>query len=165
MIDMAFKNLLARKLRTVLTLVAIVVALILVILLTTILSFTEQSMEDELAKYAGGGQIYVTSQQIGGFSGPEFPPINGSLREAEALALVSNLSDSVDLSRTTPILFRQLAPPPFPNAPPQALAVGIDPERIEVYLGNDFLMNEGEAEFSGPGAMEVILGDLAAGSF
>ena len=75
MLDLAWKNLWQRKLRTGLTLLGIAVGLVLVILMTAILDFTEQSMDDELAKYAGAGQMFVTSQTLSGAS-REFPPIN-----------------------------------------------------------------------------------------
>ena len=153
-----------RKLRTSLTLLGIAVGLILVIMLTTILDFTERSMDDELAKYAGAGQIFVTSPTLSG-SVPELPPINSTLREDTAIQIIEAFEGQVDLSGTTPVLFRELAGPPFPNAPSEALAVGVDPDKIRAYLGDDFEIEAGVLEFSGPQAKEVIIGNLAARAF
>ena len=151
-----------RKLRTGLTLLGIAVGLILVIMLTTILDFTEQSMDDELAKYTGAGQIFVTSPRLSG-SVPEFPPINSTLREDTAIQIIEAFEGQLDLSGTTPVLFRELAGPPFPNAPPEALVVGVHPDKIRAYLGDDVNIDAGVLEFSGPEAREVILGDGAVG--
>ena len=164
MFGLAWKNMWQRKLRTGLTLLGVAVGLILVIMLTTILDFTEQSMDNELAKYAGAGQIFVTSQTLSG-SVPEFPPINSTLREDTATQIIEALEGQVDLSGTTPVVFRELAGPPFPNAPPKALAVGVDPDKIRAYLGDDFELEAGVLKFSSPQAREVILGDLAEWAF
>ena len=43
--------------------------------------------------------------------------------------------------------------------------MGIDPSKIDIYLGDEFVVEAGVAEFSGPEAQEVILGELAALAF
>ena len=164
MLDLAWKNIWQRKLRTGLTLLGIAVGLVLVILMTAILDFTEQSMDDELAKYAGAGQMFVTSQTLSG-AAIEFPPINSTLSEEAANQIIEALEGQVDLSKTTPLLFKELSGPPFPNAPPEALAVGVDPDKIGAYLGDQVTLDHGVIEFSGPRAREVIMGDLAADAF
>jgi putative ABC transport system permease protein len=177
-LDLAWKNMWQRKLRTTLTLLGIAVGLELVILLTAIVDFTEQSMDNELAKYAGAGQLFVASQPPSGSGGHEFPPVNSTIREDDANQIIVEFQDQVDDSRTTPVLFRELAGPPFPNAPSEALAVGVHYERVQAYLGDearldpsgyppdDPLLAEGNLPaFSGREANEVILGDLAAGVF
>jgi len=137
MLDLAWKNMWQRKLRTTLTLLGIAVGLELVILLTAIMDFTDQSMDVELEKYSGAGQLFVTSQTLSGTAGKEFPPINSTLREGDADRIIADLEDEVDTSKTTPVLFRELAGPPFPNAPPEALAVGIQYDKIGAYLGEE----------------------------
>ena len=164
MLNLAWKNLWQRKLRTSLTLLGIAVGLVLVILMTAILDFTEQSMDDELAKYAGAGQMFMTSQTLSG-APIEFPPINSTLAEEAADRIMEALDGLVDLSKTTPLLFKELSGPPFPNAPPEALAVGVDPDKIGAYLGDQVTLDDGVLEFSGPRAREVIMGDLAADAF
>jgi putative ABC transport system permease protein len=176
-LDLAWKNMWQRKLRTTLTLLGIAVGLELVILLTAILDFTEQSMDTELAKYSGAGQLFVTSQALTGSTGQEFPPINSTLREDDADRIVTELEGRVDTSKTTPVLFRELAGPPYPNAPSEALAVGVHYDKIRAYVGagaqldpdgyleDDSRLAGGVLEFSGPDAEEVILGDLAVGVF
>ncbi len=177
MLDLAWKNMWQRKLRTTLTLLGIAVGLELVILMTAILDFTERSMDAELAKYAGAGQMFVTSQTLEGSTGQEFPPINSTLSEEIADRIVAELGGRVDASKTTPVLFRELAGSPYPNAPSEALAVGVHYDKIRAYIGDeaeidpdgypegDPRLEEGVLEFSGPEAEEVILGDMAAGVF
>ncbi|MBI4328376.1 MAG: ABC transporter permease [Chloroflexi bacterium] len=72
------------------------------------------------------------------------------------------MAGRVDDEGTTPIIFRLLAPPPFPNAPPQALAVGIEPDKIGAYVGKEALVKGGTLSFTGPRAREVILGPLSS---
>lgn len=163
MLDLAWKNLWVRKLRTVLTILGIGVGLELVILMTTIIDFTERSLQGELAQYVG--QMYVRSQVMAGYAGQEFPPISSSLREEEALQIVQEIEGQIDDRTTTPILFSQLAPPPYPGAPPEALAVGLEPDKMEAYLGADPPVKDGALKFSGPEAKEVVLGPFAAAFF
>ena len=125
-------------------------------MMTTILDFTEQSLDDQLAKYSGAGQLYVTSQTLSGATGREFPPINSTLREDTANQIIEAFKGQVDLSGTTPVLFRELAGQPFPNAPPEALAVGVHADKVRAYLGDDVHVDAGVLEFSSPEAREVI---------
>jgi putative ABC transport system permease protein len=165
MLDIAWKNMWTRKMRTILTILGIAVALELVIMMTTIADFTERSMQSELAKYSNAGQIYVRSQATAGIAGQEFPPVNSILREEEGLQVISEMSGDIDLSMTTPLLFYQLAPPPYPNSPPEALLVGLDDEKISAYISRDAVVEAGVLAFSGPDAYEVILGPMASNFF
>jgi putative ABC transport system permease protein len=161
MLDIAWKNMWTRKLRTILTILGIAIALELVILMTTIVDSTEQSMQSELTKYSGAGQIYVRSQTILGITGQEFPPINSILKEEEGRQIISEVTDQVNPRLTTPLLFYQLAQPPYPNAGPEALLVGIDADKLMAYIGENPVVGEGVPQFSTPTAREVILGPMA----
>lgn len=165
MIDIAWKNMWTRKTRTILTILGIAVALELVIMMTTIVDFTESSMQSELAKYSGAGQIYVRSQTTTGIAGQEFPPINSILREEEGRRIITEVTDQVDVKLTTPLLFYQLAPPPYPNAPPEALMVGIEAEKIYAYVNEESVVKAGVLAFSAADAREVILGPMSSGFF
>lgn len=162
MIDIAWKNMWTRKMRTVLTILGIAVALELVIMMTTIVDFTERSMQGELAKYSGAGQIYVRSQVISGMAGQEFPPVNSILRESEGRQIIDEVADRIDMGHTTTLMFYELAPPPYPNAAPEALMVGIEADKINAYVSEDTKLSEGVLAFSSPDAREVILGPMAA---
>lgn len=151
--------------RTILTILGIAVALELVIMMTTIVDFTERSMQSELAKYSSAGQIYVRSQATTGIAGQEFPPVNSILREEEGLQIISEISGDIDLSMTTPLVFYQLAPPPYPNSPPEALMVGLDDEKISAYISRDAVVEAGVLAFSASDAYEVILGPMASSFF
>jgi len=165
MIDIAWKNMWTRKTRTILTILGIAVALELVIMMTTIVDFTESSMQSELAKYSGAGQIYVRSQTTAGIAGQEFPPINSILREEEGRQIIDEVADQVDMALTTPLLFHQLAPPPYPNAPLEALLVGLEADKIGAYVSEDMMVKDGVVAFSDANAHEVILGPMASGFF
>ncbi|MFC1935268.1 ABC transporter permease [Chloroflexota bacterium] len=152
-----------RKLRTILTILGIGVALELVILMTTTVDFIDRGLQGELAKYTG--QMYVRSQAVAGYAGQEFPPISSSLKEKEALQIIREVAGRVDDKATMPIAFRQLAPPPWPGAPPEALAVGVEPAKIRAYIGDGPTVKDGVLSFSGSEAREVILGPFASSFF
>lgn len=165
MIDIAWKNMWTRKTRTILTILGIAVALELVIMMTTIVDFTESSMQSELAKYSGAGQIYVRSQATAGIAGQEFPPITSILSEKEGRQIINEVADQIDLALTTPVFFYQLAPPPYPNSPPEALLVGLETDKIGAYVSEDIIVEDGVVAFSDASAPEVILGPMASGFF
>ena len=165
MIDIAWKNMWTRKTRTILTILGIAVALELVIMMTTIVDFTESGMQSELAKYSGAGQIYVRSQTTAGIAGQEFPPISSILREEEGRQIIDEVADQVDMALTTPLVFYQLAPPPYPNAPLEALLVGIEADKIGAYVGEEPVVTAGVVAFSDANAHEVILGSLSSSFF
>lgn len=165
MLDIAWKNMWTRKMRTILTILGIAVALELVIMMTTIVDFTERSMQSELSKYSGAGQIYVRSQATAGIAGQEFPPVNSILREEEGIQIIDEVSGDIDVSMSTPLLFYQLAPPPYPNSPPEALLVALDNDKISAYISEDAVVKDGVLAFSSAGAHEVILGPMASGFF
>jgi putative ABC transport system permease protein len=162
MLDIAWKNMWTRKMRTILTILGIAVALELVIMMTTIVDFTERSMQGELAKYSGAGQIYVRSHTISGMAGQEFPPVNSILREEEGRQIIDEMAGEVDTELTTPLVFYQLAPPPYPNAAPEALMVGVEADKINAYVSEDTELSEGVLTFSTPDAHEAILGPMAS---
>ena len=162
MLDIAWKNMWTRKMRTVLTILGIAVALELVIMMTTIVDFTERSMQGDLAKYSGAGQIYVRSHAISGMAGQEFPPVNSILREEEGRQIIDEIAGEADAGLTTPLVFYQLAPPPYPNAAPEALMVGVEADKINAYVSEDTELSEGDLAFSSSDAYEVILGPMAS---
>jgi len=151
-----------RKTRTVLTILGIAVALELVIMMTTIVDFTERSMQSELAKYSGAGQIYVRSHEVAGMAGHEFPPVNSILREEEGRQIIGEVAEQVDMELTTPLIFYQLAPPPYPNAAPEALLVAVEEDKVSAYIGEEPVVKAGMPAFSGANAREVILGPMAS---
>ncbi len=163
MLDLAWKNMWMRKVRTILTILGVGVALELVLLMTTIVDFIERSLDGELAQYAG--QMYVRSQIVSGYAGQEFPPISSSLKEEEARQIVREEAGRIDAKATTLVTFRQLAPPPWPGAPPEALAVGVEHDKLAAYIGSNVPLQDGVLSFSGPEAHEVILGPMAGGFF
>jgi putative ABC transport system permease protein len=165
LIDIAWKNMWTRKTRTILTILGIAVALELVIMMTTIVDFTESGMQSELAKYSGAGQIYVRSQTTAGMAGMEFPPTTSILSEEEGRQVIDEVADQIDLAMTTPLFFHQLAPPPYPNAPPEALLIGLEADKIATYVSEDMVVEDGVVAFSDANAYEVILGPMSSAFF
>lgn len=162
MLDLAWKNITQRKLRSLLTVLGIAVAVQLVILLTTITTFVGQDMEGEMAKYAG--QMYARPRAMESIVGVEFPPVSSSMAEDEARALLESLGPAINPSLSTPILFRQLGPPIYPGSPPQALGVAVEVGKEASYIPEDIPV-EGQRQFSSPEAAEVIMGPGAASFF
>jgi putative ABC transport system permease protein len=154
---LAWRSLRARPLRAGFTVLGVAVALLLVVMTSTVLAFTTELLEGELAKYEG--QLFVRSRARAGIAGEEFPPLSSTLSEALGEELLA--TPGVDRDKSALVLFRPLAPPPFPSAPPEALAVGLAPEALPAYLGPDVFLTAGVKRFGSADADEVILGPLA----
>jgi putative ABC transport system permease protein len=145
---LAWRRLRARTGRALVCVVGVGIALVLVVMTSAIVAFTTELFEGEIAKYEG--QSFVRSRGRAGLAGEEFPPLSSSLDAAVAREM-----------RGTPILFRALAPPPFPSAPPEALAVGVPAGGLAAYLGTDVYTLQGTTTFSADDAAEIVLGPLA----
>jgi cell division protein FtsX len=73
MFDIAFKNLWARKTRSLLTILGIAVCVMLYLFMAGTTAYVESNLGKEMAKYAG--QIYVKSPSVSSQeTGVEFPP-------------------------------------------------------------------------------------------
>jgi putative ABC transport system permease protein len=152
MIDIAFKNIRTRKVRSILTIVGITLAIFLGMFMSSLVTYIESDLEKMAAGFAG--QIYVKSTAISGMYLEEFPPISSSIENDTAYEILS--VEGINIQKSSPVLFTTLMPPPYPSAPP-VLAVGILPGREKAFIG-DVEVKSGVSHLSGDAKGEAILG-------
>ena len=161
---LALRHLLAKKLRTALTVLGFGVCVNLYIVVTTVMRFITDDLDRQVQRFTG--ILFVQSRGLSGMSGIEWPPISSTIPDADAASVLA--SEAVDRDRSTAVSLAALAPPPFPTAPPEALLVGIEPGREHVFLAGAEAMI-GRPDFSGaaPDAEHppAVLGILAARHF
>lgn len=151
------RNIRGRMMRTAMTVLGIAVCIQLFAVIRAIVDFTVADLEAEMAKY--GGQAYVRSPVAESASGQSFPPVDSTIGAEDGRAVLELVKDRIQAELSTPVLFRVLANPLYPNGPPQALAVGVEPGREKAYTG-DVRAVQGSASPSGP--RTVVLGSAAA---
>ncbi|MYC02803.1 MAG: ABC transporter permease, partial [Chloroflexi bacterium] len=164
MFTLAIQQLLTKKLRSALTVLGFGVCVNLYIVVTTVMRFITEDLDLQVQRFTG--VLFVQSRGLTGLSGIEWPPISSTISMAEANDVISR--PTVDQERSTKVSFAALAPPPYPTAPPEALLVGIEPGKEDVFLnGADAIA--GRCRFpsqNGTGhAPPAILGVLAARHF
>ena len=164
MLTLAIQQLLTKKLRSVLTVLGFGVCVNLYIVVTTVMRFITEDLDLQVQRFTG--LLFVQSRGLTGMSGIEWPPISSRIAVSEAREVLSH--QAVDPSRSTMVSFASLAPPPYPTAPPEALLVGIEEGKENVFL-NGATAIVGRTEFpqsSVDGASPpAILGVLAARHF
>lgn len=164
MFTLAVQQLLTKKLRSALTVLGFGVCVNLYIVVTTVMRFITEDLDLQVQRFTG--VLFVQSRGLTGLSGIEWPPISSTISMSEANDVISR--PAVDQERSTKVSFAALAPPPYPTAPPEALLVGIEPGKEDVFLnGADAIA--GRCRFpsqNGTGhAPPAILGVLAARHF
>ena len=157
MIDVAWKNLWRRKLRSALLILGVGVAMMLLINITSIINASARDFDAQLGVYTD--RIYVTSAFGTDFSYAEFPPISSSVPSdlAEQILLV----DGADADRSSMVLFVPLASPAYFSGPPEVLAVGIEIKKEMSFIGSLEAVS-GKASFSRDARTHAILGEGAA---
>ena len=172
MIDIALRQLAAKKLRTVLTIAGFGVCVNLYIVVTTVMRFITGDLDLQVQRFAG--LLLVQSRSEAGMTGIEWPPISSSMAAAAAARLLS--LPGVRAESSSAVTFAALAPPPFPTAPPEALLIGIESGKESAFLGdapallgsNRLQRNARLASPDGEAGGElypVVLGILAARHF
>ncbi len=131
MLTLAIQQLLTKKLRSSLTVLGFGVCVNLYIVVTTVMRFITDDLDLQVQRFTG--VLFVQSRGLAGMSGIEWPPISSTISNAEARAVLSQ--PAVDPRRSTRVAFASLAPPPYPTAPPEALLVGIEEGKEDVFLG------------------------------
>ena len=172
MLTLAIQQLLTKKLRSALTVLGFGVCVNLYIVVTTVMRFITTDLDLQVQRFTG--LLFVQSRGLTGMSGIEWPPISSTIAMSEAAAVLSH--PAVDRARSTMVTFASLAPPPYPTAPPEALLVGIEEGKEDVFL-NGAAAVAGRVTFAEPGDSQdeescrqaecppAILGVLAARHF
>ena len=167
MLTLALQQLLTKKLRSVLTVLGFGVCVNLYIVVTTVMRFITDDLDLQVQRFTG--VLFVQSRGLTGLSGIEWPPISSTIAIEEADTVLRY--PAVDLSRSSKVSFAALAPPPYPTAPPEALLVGIEAGKEDVFL-NGASAIAGQPHFptlsngtDAASAPPAILGVLAARHF
>ncbi len=169
MLTLAIQQLLTKKLRSALTVLGFGVCVNLYIVVTTVMRFITEDLDLQVQRFTG--VLFVQSRGLSGLSGIEWPPISSTISMSEATAVISR--PTVDQDRSTMVSFAALAPPPYPTAPPEALLVGIEEGKEDVFLNGaeaiagrcTFPKQNGPQQNGADAAPPAILGVLAARHF
>lgn len=153
MIHMAFKNIISRKMRSVLCIIAIMVCVFLNGSTATMNQWMYESMTSELAKYMG--KIYV---QQGGSS---YPPFDSTISDMKTDEIYHNTEEYINIHESTSLMFIRLERGMMPFLPAEAMAIGMPIGKEAVFLGN-LEAKDGNNRFSDQSDNEVILGENAA---
>jgi len=155
MVDLAFKNILARKTRSLLCVLAVMVSVYLNGSTATMNDWMYTTMTSELARYMG--KIYV---QQGGSS---YPPFDSSIAETTAQQILAH--DDLNAAQSTPLIFVRLARAMMPFMPAQAMVIGVTPGKEQALWGGIEAASGANAFAPGERGDVAILGDKAASYF
>ena len=160
MFDYALKNTTRRWGRSLLTVVGITVMITLIIVITGIVSSQKRTMHAHAS--AGAGKINV--QPL--LAGSAYPAEGIDLAEDVAEDVLSLVADNVQAPLSGKVLYFPLAPPLYPNQPPEIILAGLESGKEEAFTGsvsNDVKPTAGVEFFAGAEATcPVILGMHAA---
>ncbi len=151
MLDIALKNLWARKSRTALVVLGVVVCVFLINTVDGMLSEMNNSLKGDMARVAG--KIYLRQ------SGSGYPPFASSLSEATAREALT--TPGVDADESTPVLLLSLVPADNPMDLAEVIGVGVTPGKERAYL-DQVTASAGVITLEGAPANAVILGINAA---
>jgi putative ABC transport system permease protein len=158
LMDIAFKTLWRRKLRSLLTILGVAVAIQLYLMMSAILSFYDSDIQKQVAAF--GGKVFVqrTMQAVG--AGEDFPSMNSSI-SADAAGEILSL-DGVNREESSAVLFIPLVADMRPNMPPSFFIVGVEPGHEKAFLGGLVLQS---GEFNLSADRSVVLGANAANHY
>jgi putative ABC transport system permease protein len=159
-LDYALKNIFKRSGRSLLTVFGVSVMIALVIVITGIVDFQVRTMHAHAS--AGAGKINV--QPV--LAGETYPAEGIDLTDDVASAVFDATRTHIQASLSAKALYFTLAPPRYPNEPPEVILTGVEPGKEEAFTGSISrdvrplagVESFGEADTSYP----VILGNHAA---
>ncbi len=128
MFDVAFKNLWARKTRSVLCILAVVVSVFLNGSTAAMNNWMYETMTSELARYMG--KIYV---QQGGSS---YPPIDSSIGQETAEAILARTDLGLNAAESAPLVFIRTERAMMPFMPANEMVLGVPAGKERALLGN-----------------------------
>lgn len=160
MFEYAFKNILRRWTRSLLTIGGVAVMMTLVIVITGIVEYQIRTMNAHAA--AGSGKINI--QPI--LAGTSYPAGGVDLAESEAESILRQTQDYIQPKLSTRIIYFTIQPPRYPNQPPELILTGVEPEHEEAFTGSiaqNVDPTEGVEHFSESDVtLPAILGQHAA---
>jgi len=156
MLDVVFKNLWARKTRSILCILAVMVSVFLNGTTLTMNKWMYETMTSELAKYMG--RIFVQQD------GSSYPPIDSSIKQETADAILARSDLGVNVAESTPLLFIRTQRGMMPFMPAKEMVIGIPAGKESVLIGS-VEATEGVNRFPVEQGDVAILGIDAADSF
>lgn len=150
MLDLAFKNIIRQQTRTFLTVLGIVLGIGAVVALGSISAGLNEEIQASLELNAG--RIIVTQEGSSGF----IVGFEGSELTEED---VQEIADTSGVKEVVPQIYEIGELVPFEG--PEWVAVGIDPEKMEFFVGETIEVEEGRALEEGDGDVMVIGIDFA----
>lgn len=153
MLDVAFKNLWARKTRSILCILAVMVSVYLNGSTATMNNWMYETMTGELARYMG--KIYI---QQGGSS---YPPFDSTIAQATAEAILARTDLRLNLAESAPLVFVRTERAMMPFMPARAMVIGVPMGKENVLLGNGEAA-AGVNRFPETASDVAILGEEAA---
>jgi len=156
MLDVVFKNLWVRKTRSILCILAVMVSVFLNGTTLTMNKWMYETMTSELAKYMG--RIFVQQD------GSSYPPIDSSIKQETADAILARSDLGVNVAESTPLLFIRTQRGMMPFMPAKEMVIGIPAGKESVLIGS-VEATEGVNRFPVEQGDVAILGIDAADSF
>ena len=153
MFDVAFKNLWARKTRSILCILAVMVSVYLNGSTATMNNWMYESVAGELARYMG--KIYV--QQ----TGSSYPPFDSTMSQTTAEDILGRTDLALSLEDCTPLIFVRTERGMMPFLAAEAMVIGVPVGREHALL-LDAVASEGDNRFPNGEDDVVILGEQAA---
>lgn len=153
--NVAFRNLLERRLRSLMTMLGVAVAVQLFLTMSSIEVSFELDLENQLSAMAG--KVYVQRPTSEEAESEEFPSPSSSIEEDVANELLT--LDGVDREASSAILYVPLTTAPAPGLPPSKLGLGIEAGHEVAFLGG-IEVEQGVGVLNAPNS--VILGSAAA---
>jgi putative ABC transport system permease protein len=154
LLDLAWKNIWRRKLRSLLTILGVASAVQLYLMVSGVMGTYTGEIEGQVNAFAGK---IVVQQQAESGGNPDVTKSTSSLTGETADAILS--VDGIDRGTSSAVLFVPVARAMMPYIPPAVVAVGIEPGHEAAYLGG-LKAKMGRLELKDPG--EAILGQGAA---
>jgi putative ABC transport system permease protein len=155
-IDLAIRNLGARKVRSTLCALAIVAGVFLIGVTLVMNTWMYGQMTSELARYMGKIQV-----QQGGSS---YPPFDSSISQQTADEILARTDLDLNASASAPLLFIRTERGMMPFMPAQAMVIGVPAGKEEALLGSTEAAAGANRFAAGETGNVAILGNEAARS-
>jgi ABC-type antimicrobial peptide transport system permease subunit len=131
LLDLAWKNLWRRKLRSLLTILGVASAVQLYLMVHGVMGTYTGEIKGQINAFAG--KIVIQQQVESGGGNPDLTSSASSLTEKTAEGLLA--TDGIDRRSSSALLFVPIARAVMPYLPPAVVAVGIEPGHESAYLG------------------------------
>lgn len=130
MIELAFKNIIKRKTRSILTILGILVTMLLHIVISGIMNTYEKDWKNQLSTMAG--RIIVQPKSETGSAA--MYTLDAIIKESDGRELLS--LNNIDQEKSTMVLYQSIVGTWKPNMAPTVMCVGIEPGKEDVYIPN-----------------------------